>query len=303
MNNIKKIIFVILMLNTLGADAQQESIYTQYMYNTNAFNPAYAGSRGATNMFALYRNQWLNQIGSPKIGLLSIHSPINERIGLGATFQNEKEGPTSQNSFNAQFSYNIPINDQFKLYFGVNAGFSSFNLDLSKLNIYNINDPSLMGNTNSFIPKFGGGLFLASENEYFGISIPNLLQSKVFEKDNIVFENQIHTYAIAGKVFKISDDLQFKPSVLGKFSSGTSPQFDFSANFLYKEKLNLGAIYRWDNAYGFLLGYQLNNQFFFGYSIDILTSRLNQYNSGSHEVFVRYEMFKNFTKIQSPRFF
>lgn len=303
MKNLKLIISIFILVVAFKSNAQQESSYTQYMYNTVAFNPAYAGSRGTTSLFGLYRNQWLNQVGSPKIGLLSIHAPVTNRIGLGATIQNEEEGPTSQSSLNVQFSYNIPISQDYKLYFGLNGGFGSYNVDLSKLNIYNVNDPSLSENNNSFIPKFGGGLFFMSENDYIGVSVPNFLKSNVFANDNVVFQNQIHVYAIAGKVFKLSNDIKFKPSVLAKITSSAEPQYDFSANFLYKEKLNLGAIYRWDNAYGFMLGYQINNKFFVGYSIDILTSKLNQYNSGSHEVFVRYELFKNFSKIQSPRFF
>ncbi len=297
-----KLLSILILVCALQVNAQQESSYTQYMYNTIAFNPAYAGSRGTTSLFGLYRNQWLNQVGSPKIGMASIHAPITDRVSLGSTIQNEQEGPVSQSSLNVQFSYNLQFSQNFKLYFGLSGGVGSYNVDLTKLNIYNVNDPSLTSN-NSFVPKFGAGFYLMSENEYIGFSVPNLLKSNVYANENVVLQNQIHAYIIAGKVFQISNNLKFKPSVLAKITSGVSPQYDLSANFLYKEKLNLGAIYRWDNAYGFMLGYQINNQLFAGYSIDILTSKLNQYNSGSHEVFVRYELFKKYSKIQSPRFF
>jgi type IX secretion system PorP/SprF family membrane protein len=303
MKNLKIKIASFLMILTWGVQAQQESLYTQYMYNINAFNPAYVGSREGVTFFGMYRNQWLNQVGSPKVGLASVHTAVTDKIGLGATLSNEKEGPTNMNSLNVQFSYNVKLNQKYKLFFGLNGGVGKYELNLSELNIYNQNDETFNQDANKLTTRFGGGLFLMSENEYLGLSVPNLMKSNVYSSNNVIFQSQIHAYIIAGKVFNISSDWKFKPSVLAKITSGAEPQYDLSANFLFKEKLNLGAIYRWDNAYGFLAGYQINNQFFVGYSIDILTSKLNQYSSGSHEVFVRYELFKRYSKIQSPRFF
>ena len=72
-------LMVLLGIALLGdqAFAQQDSQYTQYMYNTMMINPAYAGSRGSTSIFALYRNQWVGLDGAPKTAALSFHTPLS----------------------------------------------------------------------------------------------------------------------------------------------------------------------------------------------------------------------------------
>ena len=69
---------LILALGTTSLSAQQDPQYTQYMYNTVAINPAYAGNRGVTSIVGLHRSQWVGLDGAPRTQSLSIHSPIGE---------------------------------------------------------------------------------------------------------------------------------------------------------------------------------------------------------------------------------
>ena len=124
---------IILFLAILGiqsSDAQQLPQFTQYMYNTIAVNPAYAGSRGVMSIVGLNRNQWVGFDGGPSTQTLSIHSPLrNEKIGLGLSMLNDKTGDENFTYFYGDFSYTINASEDIKVAFGLKAGATNYKLD------------------------------------------------------------------------------------------------------------------------------------------------------------------------------
>ena len=110
-------------------------------------------------------------------------------------------------------------------------------------------------------------------------------------------------YAIGGYVFDISQNVKFKPAFLTKLVTGSPLQVDASANFLFMDKFMLGAAYRWDAAVSAMAGFQVTDGLFIGYGYDRETTNLRRFNSGSHEVFLRFELFNKVSKLVSPRFF
>lgn len=293
------------MLTCYTGFAQQDAQYTQYMYNTININPAYAGSRGVMSIFGLHRTQWVGLDGAPTTNAFSINTPINNsNLGLGVSFVNDKIGPTSDNTISADLSYTIQTSEEFKLSFGIKASGNLFNLDVNRLNPADANDPNLQNFDNEFSPNFGAGIYLHSDKMYFGLSVPNFLQdSKYNDNDVAVFQERMNFYAIGGYVFDISPSVKFKPAFLTKVVTGSPLQVDASANFLFFDKLMLGAAYRWDAALSALAGFQVTDGLFIGYSYDRETTQLRNYNSGSHEVFLRFELFNKVSKLVSPRFF
>lgn len=293
------------MLTCYTGFAQQDAQYTQYMYNTININPAYAGSRGVMSIFGLHRTQWVGLDGAPTTNAFSINTPINNsNLGLGVSFVNDKIGPTSDNTISADLSYTIQTSEEFKLSFGIKASGNLFNLDVNRLNPADANDPNLQNFDNEFSPNFGAGIYLHSDKMYFGLSVPNFLQdSKYNDNEVAVFQERMNFYAIGGYVFDISPSVKFKPAFLTKLVTGSPLQVDASANFLFFDKLMLGAAYRWDAAISALAGFQVTDGLFIGYSYDRETTQLRNYNSGSHEVFLRFELFNKVSKLVSPRFF
>ena len=82
----KKIILYIIItfcLFTVDGIAQQDPQYTQYMYNMNVVNPAYAGSRETLSIGLLGRRQWTGLNGAPETFTASLHAPIAKSVGLG----------------------------------------------------------------------------------------------------------------------------------------------------------------------------------------------------------------------------
>ena len=293
------------MLTCYSGFAQQDAQYTQYMYNTININPAYAGSRGVMSVFGLHRTQWVGLDGAPTTNTFSFNTPIsNSNLGVGFSLVNDRIGPTSDNTISADISYTIPMNEVYKLSFGVKASGNIFNLDTDKLDPAQANDPNLQNFNNEFSPNFGAGVYLHSDKLYLGLSVPNFLQdSKYNDNEVAVFQERMNFYFIGGYVFDVSPSIKFKPAVLTKMVAGSPLQVDASANFLFFDKFMLGGAYRWDAAVSALAGFQVTDGLFIGYSYDMETTQLRRYNSGSHEVFLRFELFNKVSKMVSPRFF
>ena len=300
-----KILIFALVLMCYTGFAQQDAQYTQYMYNTININPAYAGSRGVMSIFGLHRTQWVGLDGAPVTNAFSLNTPINNsNLGLGLSVVNDRIGPTSDNTISADISYTVPMAEELKLSFGIKASGNMFNLDTEKLTPQQQNDPSLQNFDNEFSPNFGAGVYLHSDKFYVGLSVPNFLQDKKYNDNNVaVFQERMNFYAIGGYVFDIAPSIKFKPAFLTKLVTGAPLQVDASANFLFFDKLMLGAAYRWDAAVSAMAGFQITDGLYIGYGYDLETTKLRNHNSGSHEVFLRFELFKKVSKMVSPRFF
>lgn len=284
--------------------AQQDSQYTQYMYNTVNINPAYAGSRESLTIFLLHRSQWVGLDGAPVTNNVSAHTPIGDsNFGVGISFINDKIGPVNENTISADLAYFIQISEEFKLSVGLKGTANIFNLDVNKLRIYNPLDPQFQNFDSEFSPNIGAGLFLFSDKTYFGLSIPNFFETNRYNDNDItVSKEKMHFYFIGGHIFDFSESVKFKPAFLAKAVEGAPLQIDLTANFLINDKFTIGGAYRWDSAISGLAGFQISPTLFIGYGYDMETSNLSNYNSGSHEIFLRFEIFNN-NRVTSPRFF
>ena len=299
-----KLFSFVLMFTAVVSFAQQDAQFTQYMYNTININPAYAGSRGALSIFALHRTQWVGLDGAPVTNAISVNTPLNaNNLGLGISVINDKIGPTHENTISADLSYTIPTSETFKLSFGIKATANLFDLDISRLNPAD-DDPSLHDYSNKFTPNIGAGVYLHSDKAYVGFSVPNFIETNRYDDNEVaIFKEKINYYLIAGYVFDLTNDIKFKPAVLTKMVEGAPLQADVSANFMFNNKFVVGVAYRWSAALSAMVGFQVSEGLYIGYGYDHETTNLNHYNSGSHEIFLRYELFKNNNKIITPRFF
>ena len=300
-----KISLFALMLMCFAGHAQQDVQYTQYMYNTININPAYAGSRGVLSIFGLHRTQWVGIDGAPTSNAFSINTPLtNSNLGLGVSFVNDKIGPTNSNTLSGDLSYSIKTSERYKLAFGLKVSGNMFNLDPNKLHAEDPTDPNLQNYDNKITPNFGAGVYFHSDRMYVGFSVPSISRNaKYSDNDVAVYKERENFYLIGGYVFNLSQSLQFKPAFLTKMITGAPLQVDVSANFLYNEKFMLGAAYRLDAAASILTGFQINDGLYIGYAYDLETERLKNYSSGSHEIFLRFELFNKVDKMVTPRFF
>ncbi len=297
-------VFVSMFFSVSTTQAQQDSQYTQYMYNPVSVNPAYAGSRGSLSIMGVYRNQWVGLDGAPETLNFSLHSPIGVRgVGLGLGFVSDKIGPSDESMVTADFSYTLQLQNDLKLSFGLKGGVSIWNLDPSRLNIYNPNDYNLRRENHSS-PVIGTGLYLYAPKWYVGLSSPNILQTEHYDDVQIsTASEKAHMYLMGGYVFTLNPNLKLKPAFMAKAVVGAPLALDISANALMYDTVTFGLAYRLDAAVSAMAGFQVSDHIMLGYAYDYDTTELGNYNSGSHEIFLRFELGTRLKTKVNPRFF
>ncbi|WP_299770132.1 type IX secretion system membrane protein PorP/SprF [uncultured Dokdonia sp.] len=296
--------FCVAVLSMQVTFAQQDPQFTQYAYNTLGVNAAYAGSRGHATALGLIRTQWVGLDGAPKTQTFTIDSPLSERVGLGLAVINDELGPSRETYIDLNFSYTIQTSETRRLSFGIKGGGRFLDIDFTRGNAQNSSDVLFQNNVSEVLPTIGAGIYWHSDKNYIGISTPNLLTNQTYDDiQQTVAAERLHLFIIGGIVTDLSSDIKFKPAFLVKAVSGAPLIADLSANFMFYEKLRLGVSYRWDDSVSGLAGFQLTPQLLLGYSYDYTTTELQRFNTGSHEIALRFDLISNGRKLKSPRFF
>ena len=305
MKPLKAVLLIGICMLCVPGLAQQDIQFTQYMYNTVILNPAYAGSRGHLSFNGVYRSQWVGLDGAPRTQSFSVNDYLGNKMGLGLSVLRDEIGPATETNVTGDFAYILDMDgDGTKLAFGIKAGLHFLDVDFDRLVIANPTETNVLQDINRTSPQIGTGIYLFDTNWYLGVSTPNLLQTDHYDEvATSTASERMHIYAIAGYVFDLNPNLKFKPSVLFKMVSGAPLSTDIAANFLWYEKFTLGASYRWDSSVSALAGCQVSDQLMIGYAYDFDTTPLVRYNSGSHEIFLRFEIFSRIRGKVSPRFF
>ena len=287
-----KIVIIVSLFWSLISVAQREPQYTQYMHNIGSFNPAYSASVEHTDIIALYRAQWIDIPGAPNTLRLGANLPLsNDKMGIGFNIVSDQLGPSSQTYIDIAYSYQIQLNSNSWLSFGLDAGGSFLDVNFSEGSFVDP-EPLIGGDTfNQFFPIVGGGLFMYGENWYTGVSTPNFLTLGLYDGElEAVVDNDLQVDFIAGYVFDISNNTKFKPAALVNYISEGPVTVNLSANFLFLDAFSLGASYRLDNAVSALASFQVSNGILIGYSYDYNTNALGDFNNGSHEAIIKFSL-------------
>lgn len=300
MKNIKLLIGILALMSITSVFGQQDAQYTQYMYNMNILNPAYAGSKGITSLGILGRTQWVGVDGAPQTATLSLHTPVGKAVGLGLSIIHDEIGPVKENNLFADFSYTINTSEKGSLAFGIKGGVSFLDVgNLTTLEPDPLNIP-----IHQTSPNFGAGIYYYTNKYYLGLSAPNFLETRHLEKKGGIVSTaseKMHYFLTTGYVFDITDNLKLKPSTMIKATSGAPLSVDLSANLLVSEKFELGLSYRFDDSISGILGFNVNEDFRIGYAYDYTTSKFGNFNNGSHELMLLFDF--NRRNLTSPRFF
>lgn len=308
MRKIAYLFFVIFLSLPLGMLAQQNPQYTQYMYNTQVINPAYSGNREVLSLGLLYRTQWLGLEGAPKTASFTINSPVGrlKNMGVGLSAIHDEIGPSTQTDIALDYSYSILLNATTKLNFGIKAGFDVLNVDRTKLDIYNPNDPLYQDNIdNRWQPKIGAGVYLNTDHWYLGLSAPNFLETRHYDRSNnsnmqSIASERMHFYFIGGYVFDLSYWVKLKTATMLKAVQGAPLQWDVSATVYLQDKFSFGASWRWDAALAVMAGFQVSPDLLVGIAYDYQLTDLEKYSTGSYEIILRLEIVNTYDKVFRP---
>lgn len=304
------LISALLMLSLTAVQAQQDAMFTQYMFNTIAINPAYAGNQGFTTITALYRNQWVRIPGAPDTQTISFDTPVQgKNIGLGFSIINDKIGVTKTTGINAYYSYQISFSDNSMLSFGLQGGVSNYKGDFTGVNLSPNGgfDNAFGTNVNEFLPNFGAGVFYNTNKFYIGFSVPQMINNSLSDQKAVSITDRArqsrHFFLMTGYVFPIKEHIKLKPSILVKYVDGSPLQVDFNANIWFFDMIGFGTSLRTGDSFALLAELQIDRRIRVGYSYDYTLTNLTRYNSGSHEIMLRYQFSFGKTRIVTPRYF
>lgn len=296
-----------------GLRAQQDPMYSQYMFNHQVLNPAYAGSWGFLTSTFIYRKQWIGVNGAPETQSFSFHTPSkNDRHGFGMSFVGDQIGVTKTTGFNAAYAYRIHLTEKARLAFGLQGSLDNYRANFGDVRTGSDIDPSIgtdpafNGNSvNLWLPNAGAGVFFHTKRFFAGASSPKLIQHDL-NGDNAASIAQLsrHFFFTTGVVIGREESfLKFKPSILAKFNPASPMQFDFNAHFLLGDRLWLGATYRTEDALVAMVQLQLFQWLRMGYAFDYITSELNTYGNASHEFMLGIDLNFKRKAMVSPRYF
>jgi type IX secretion system PorP/SprF family membrane protein len=312
---LKYITIALLMLGCMGAlQAQQDPMYSQYMFNHQVINPAYAGSWGYFTSNLLYRKQWVGVSGAPETGAFSFHLPSrNDRHGFGMSLMNDRIGITQTNGVSAAYAFRIHLGAKARLAFGLQGALDNYRANFGSVRTgstidpsQNPSDPAFTGNSvNLWLPNAGAGIFFHTKHFYLGASSPRLIMHGLAEDETTSLASlSRHFFFTSGVVIGADDAfVKFKPSILAKYTPGAPMQFDFNAHVLFADRLWVGASFRTDDAIVGMLQLQVLQWLRIGYAYDYITSDLNVYTNASHEFLLGIDL--NFKRkgMMSPRYF
>jgi len=289
---IKSFIFLLIPLSLAG---QQTPVTSQYVLNPLTINPAFAGNRGALNIAAFYRKQWVGITGSPETMTLALDAPIlDSKLGLGLIVQNDKLGVTKETKFSTVYAYKIKMKGDGDLSLGLGAGIITTNSSWSDLVVIDPGDENYLVDSKVYVvPDFSFGVYFSKLNYFVGMSVPNLLGYKFnYDKNKYtltVNPGQYYYLFSGGYNFALSQKIKFLPSTLISLSPGEKMLVDLNAYFNLYDRFWAGASYRNNRSVGVLFQFAVNNQLRIAYTYDFDTGNLGHYSNGSHEIMLRYE--------------
>lgn len=289
--------------------AQQEVMVSQYMFNQLFLNPAYAGTHGYMSGSLLHRSQWLKVDGAPRTSMMAFDTPLMKgKMGAGLSVVHDRIGVSRDLDIAGHYSYHLRVSEASKLAFGLRAGLSIYSAQLSDLTYWDANDAVFQGNiANKPVGKFGFGVYWYDELTYVGLSVPTIHAVDgaiaVSTAGEVGEYFKQHFYLHAGKVFHLNPSWDVKPSTMIKYTAAAPVEADVNCNFLYRERMWIGAGYRTGDALVGMLEYQIDPTFRVGYAYDMTLSKLRNYTNGSHEIMLGLDLGKDPIRIKSPRYF
>lgn len=282
-------IALILMLCVNMLSAQQDPNYTFYRYNMNLINPAFAGASGETSLGINIRSQWASVEGAPETQSFIFGTPMGNNLGLGVSIINDKTFIETQTSLALDFSYKLKLNEVYDLYFGLKAGFNSYDANTAGLTTYGIqSDPSLMNLEGQFSPNIGAGVYLKHEDYFISLSVPKVLSPDRLEEENGIARlsnDRIHMYLSGGYNVALGNGIMLKPTALIRYVNASPLSLDLTAMLEFNDRFDLGAAYRLNESVSGIFIFKTKSWLEIGYAYEVaLESSVRNIDNGTHEI-------------------
>lgn len=311
----KKLLLLSILFVSYEGLAQQDPQFSQYMFNSFYYNPAFAGTDGVTKITGLYRSQWLGYTptygdgGAPTTQILSANTYLPKiKGGVGGYLVNDNLGPVNNFELQVSYAYHIAIKNA-KLSIGGRAGMYSQKVDFDLYRATDQNDPLLAGKSgkeSQTRPDFAVGALYKKEKFYVGVGLDHLTEPSF--DFGLTQNNQLkrHLYVTGSYFYDLNFDVRLQFVTLIK-SDLTKTSFDLGIIAYLKDAMWGGLSFRQSEAAILILGYSLlkDKSLKVGYSLDYIIKDQQAKQPTSHELMVSYSLPVDFTGkkvIRTPRF-
>lgn len=276
----------------IDLQAQQQPVTDLYLFEGLVLNPAYAGSQVQFSTSLIHRDQWVNFPGAPVTDMFSMHAAfVDSKVGVGVLLSNDRIGIHNDLGFYGMFAYRITTSAGV-LSAGLQGGFNNINTDFDKLNIKDASDNLLQGKVSALNPNFGAGLYFTSTNNrsFAGLSVPYILNSQFVEVESVLSEARRYRYyyLYGGTTFRAGANIKVKPSVLLRFQEGAPLTFDLTFAAVFYDVMKIGATYRLNDNFTFLVDMELLEPLHIGYAYEYTLSEIRRYSAGTHEIMINF---------------
>lgn len=290
----------------LGLQAQSDVLFTHFMFNKLAYNPAYAGSKGAFDMTAIYRSQWTDIDGAPETVNFNIHTPFaGKKSALGFAVVSDKIGKVNTTGFDLSYAYRLKLSSRHTLSLGLQGRIEQARIDWTKTNPLDLGDTSIpTSEESSFAPNFGAGAYFTGQNYFVGLSVPRLLKNALYINQTGSFESDATTYYLmSGVTNRLSSQMQLTTSFLLSYNPSAPVDVDLNASLRFFDAFWVAGNYRLADSFDVLAGYEFKNGMRLGVARDFTTSELDKFTNGSWEVMLGYTFRCKDCSVSHLRFF
>lgn len=288
----KLLVLQLILILTMLSYAQQDPLFSQYIYNKVIVNPAFAGGDEALNISLIKRAQWVGIKGAPSTTILSVHSPTKgRRVGLGAYLSRDRIGPTINNNFMTTYSYRILREDSF-FAFGIQGGLGYLEFDYNAIKTQDFDFVFSPNDIRRVLPDLNLGMYYQNKDFFVGISSNHLFENDygfLTDDEKTTFTRlSRHFYVMAGNQWEIVEGIKFRPSALVKLVRNNNTQIDVNASILFKKDFWIGVSYRTPKVASFSMELKVAPKIKIGYAADFSLNQLQTQNFGSHEIRVEF---------------
>lgn len=300
--------FILLIFVCTFVRAQEAPMYSHFLFNKLAYNPAFAGGKDVAVVQALYRQQWQNIVGAPRTANVNFHTPFaQQKCGLGMMVTQDQLGLLSNTYADLMYAYRLKTSETGVLSVGLQARIEYARFNWNKAKSISPTDNILQNeNENLTKPNFGVGAYYKDKNFFFGFSVPQLLESTLYRSsyEDLPSLHRFRTYYLmTGAELALSPTVDFMPGVLVSYIANAPLQAEINANLVFSKTILVGASYRVGSSVDGLVGIQLTKQLMLGLAYDYSISKLRKENIGSFEAMLEYQFDYNRTGVNHLRYF
>jgi type IX secretion system PorP/SprF family membrane protein len=307
----------------------QENDFTQNYLNLPSVNPGFTGMNEYMDLRSGIREGWNNFGIKNNNGYLSAYTALGNasrsgrknnslrisnptlfdevqkdkkfrrRMGLGGMLSQRTVGPYRSVTESVNFAYHLPVSSKLSLSLGTKVGHMNQRIDFTGLTVrddvndvfYNSLIAANQGVQNTVTIDFGALLY--SNRFYFGVSTNNLVAERLNGEFLFDLNDGLRYRIQTGIFFPVSSDWSLSPAVTAIYAEGYSLQWSATMRLRYKELLFVGAGLEPDSKLSLLVGLS-TTYLSIGYSYDVYTSSLNNFNANTHEIVLGLTLFNKY---------